>query len=171
MKDDNVFVVLKVPCVKSWPHFFFICFGVLLVALVLGIFFFQHRCVQLYLTSGGITPLKSINYILNHGINHVTTSRNKGSIPQSLICCRLAGWVKDKQFSFQIPQNCENSPEAHLSSFPINEETLSKAAINSYNVSGEATYESLNNEAVMKNGIIPGTAKYCHLKLLSSRHL
>ncbi|XP_063998494.1 RNA helicase Mov10l1 [Pogoniulus pusillus] len=82
---------------------------------------------------------------------------NKGSIPQSLICCRLAGWVKDKQFSFQIPQNCENSPEAHLSSFPINEETLSKAAINSYNVSGEATYESSNNESVMKNGVIPAT--------------
>ncbi|KAF1438700.1 M10L1 helicase, partial [Pygoscelis papua] len=80
---------------------------------------------------------------------------NKGSVPQSLISCRLAGWVKDKQFSFQIPQKCENSPEAYLSSFPINQENLSKAAINSYNNSGGTTCESLNNTSIMKNGVIP----------------
>ncbi|KFQ95258.1 Putative helicase Mov10l1, partial [Nipponia nippon] len=80
---------------------------------------------------------------------------NKGSVPQSLISCRLAGWVKDKQFSFQIPQKCENSPEAYLSSFPLNQENLSKAAINSYNDSGGTTYESLNNTSIMKNGVIP----------------
>ncbi|XP_019329594.1 PREDICTED: RNA helicase Mov10l1 [Aptenodytes forsteri] len=79
---------------------------------------------------------------------------NKGSVPQSLISCRLAGWVKDKQFSFQIPQKCENSPEAHLPSFPINQGNLSKAAINSYN-SGGTTCESLNNTSIMKNGVIP----------------
>ncbi|NXN19644.1 M10L1 helicase, partial [Indicator maculatus] len=79
---------------------------------------------------------------------------NKGSIPQSLISCRLAGWVKDKQFSFQIPQKCENSPEAYLSSFPINQETLSKAAINSCNDNGKATYESLKNASITKNGVI-----------------
>ncbi|XP_064297780.1 RNA helicase Mov10l1 [Phalacrocorax carbo] len=80
---------------------------------------------------------------------------NKGSVPQSLISCRLAGWVKDKQFSFHIPQNCEKSPEAHLSSFPINQENLSEAAINSYNESKGTTYESLNNTSIMKNGVIP----------------
>ncbi|KFQ62234.1 Putative helicase Mov10l1, partial [Pelecanus crispus] len=80
---------------------------------------------------------------------------NKGSVPQSLISCRLAGWVKGKQFSFQIPQKCENSPEAYLSSFPINQENLSKAAISSYNDSGGATYESLNNTSIMKSGVIP----------------
>ncbi|NXD79183.1 M10L1 helicase, partial [Halcyon senegalensis] len=80
---------------------------------------------------------------------------NKGSVPQSLISCRLAGWVKDKQFSFQIPQKCENSPEAYLSSFPINQENLSKAALNSYNNSGGTTYESVNNASSMKNGVIP----------------
>ncbi|NXW12523.1 M10L1 helicase, partial [Circaetus pectoralis] len=80
---------------------------------------------------------------------------NKGSVPQSLISCRLAGWVKDKQFSLQIPQKCENSAEAYLSSFPINQENLSKAAINSYNDSGGTTYESLNNTSIMKNGVIP----------------
>ncbi|XP_010126303.1 PREDICTED: putative helicase Mov10l1, partial [Chlamydotis macqueenii] len=80
---------------------------------------------------------------------------NKGSVPQSLISCRLAGWVKDKQFSFQIPQKCENSPEASLSSFPITQENLSKAAINTYNDSGETTSESLNNTSFMKNGVIP----------------
>ncbi|NXO49592.1 M10L1 helicase, partial [Aramus guarauna] len=80
---------------------------------------------------------------------------NKGSVPQSLISCRLAGWVKDKQFSFQIPQKCENSPQAYLSSFPINHENLSKAAINLYDDSGGTTYESLNNTAIMKDGVIP----------------
>lgn len=78
-------------------------------------------------------------------------------MPQSLINCRLAGWVKDKQFSFQIPQNCEDSPEAYLSSFPINQENPSKAAVKSYNDSGETTYESLNNTTIMKNEVIPGT--------------
>ncbi|KAM6320942.1 RNA helicase Mov10l1 [Aegotheles albertisi] len=80
---------------------------------------------------------------------------NKGSVPQSLISCRLAGWVKDKQFSFQIPQKCENSPEACLSSFPINQENLSRPAINSNNDSGGTTYESLNNTSIVKNGVIP----------------
>uniref|UniRef100_A0A8C3QHH1 RNA helicase n=1 Tax=Cyanoderma ruficeps TaxID=181631 RepID=A0A8C3QHH1_9PASS len=79
---------------------------------------------------------------------------NKGSVPQSLISCKLAGWVKDKQFSVQIPQKCENS-----SSSPINEENLSKAAVNSFNNSGGATYESLNHTSITKNGVIPGTVK------------
>uniref|UniRef100_A0A663NB33 RNA helicase n=1 Tax=Athene cunicularia TaxID=194338 RepID=A0A663NB33_ATHCN len=85
---------------------------------------------------------------------------NKGSVPQSLISCRLAGWVKDKQFSFQIPQKCEISPEVYLSSLPINQEDVSKAAINSYNNRGGTTYESLNNTSIMKNGVIPGTQKH-----------
>ncbi|NWI56083.1 M10L1 helicase, partial [Calyptomena viridis] len=80
---------------------------------------------------------------------------NKGSVPQSLISCRLAGWVKDKQFSIQIAQKCENSPEAYLPSPPINQENLSKAAINSCNGSGGTTYESLKNMSSMKNGVIP----------------
>ncbi|NXY87023.1 M10L1 helicase, partial [Alcedo cyanopectus] len=80
---------------------------------------------------------------------------NKGSEPQSLISCRLAGWVKGKQFSFQIPQKCDNSPEAYLSSFPINQETLSKAAVNSSNNSGGTTHESLNNTSIVKDGVIP----------------
>ncbi|NXT44384.1 M10L1 helicase, partial [Pelecanoides urinatrix] len=88
---------------------------------------------------------------------------NKGSVPQSLISCRLAGWVKDKQFSFQIPQKCENSSEACPSSFPINQENFSKAAINSYNDGGGTTYESLNNTSIMKNRLIPGTVKYENL--------
>ncbi|NXW94285.1 M10L1 helicase, partial [Alopecoenas beccarii] len=80
---------------------------------------------------------------------------NKGSVPQSLISCRLAGWVKDKQFSLEIPHKCENSPEAYVSSFPINQENLSKAAVNSYSDSGGTTYESLNNASIVKNGFIP----------------
>ncbi|NXG68093.1 M10L1 helicase, partial [Baryphthengus martii] len=80
---------------------------------------------------------------------------NKGSVPQSLISCRLAGWMKDKQFSFEIPQKYENSPEAYLSSFPINQENLSKAALNSCNNSRGTTYESLNNTSIVKNGVAP----------------
>ncbi|NXH84146.1 M10L1 helicase, partial [Edolisoma coerulescens] len=80
---------------------------------------------------------------------------NKGSVPQSLISCRLAGWVKDKQFSVEIPQKCESSPEAYLPSIPINLENLSKAAVNSFNNSGGTTYESLNRTTIMKNGVIP----------------
>ncbi|NXL20487.1 M10L1 helicase, partial [Setophaga kirtlandii] len=75
---------------------------------------------------------------------------NKGSVPQSLISCRLAGWVKDKQFSVEIPQNCENSP-----SFPVNQENLSKTAVNSFNNSEGTTCESLNHTSIMKNGVIP----------------
>ncbi|KFP33977.1 Putative helicase Mov10l1, partial [Colius striatus] len=80
---------------------------------------------------------------------------NKGSVPQSLISCRLAGWVKDNQFSLQIPQKCESSPEAYLSSFLVNQENSSKAEINSCYDSRGTTYESLNNETTMKNGVIP----------------
>ncbi|XP_040405316.1 RNA helicase Mov10l1 isoform X4 [Cygnus olor] len=79
---------------------------------------------------------------------------NKGSVPQSLISCRLAGWVKDKQFSFQIPQKCQDSPSARLSSFAINQENVSNAAVNFCNGSGGTTYESLNNACVMENGVI-----------------
>ncbi|NXY24850.1 M10L1 helicase, partial [Atrichornis clamosus] len=79
---------------------------------------------------------------------------NKGSVPQSLISCSLAGWVKDKQFSVVIPQKCENSPQAYLPSFPKNQENLSKAAINSFNTNGGTIYESLNNTSIVKNGVI-----------------
>ncbi|NXA91509.1 M10L1 helicase, partial [Melanocharis versteri] len=80
---------------------------------------------------------------------------NKGSVPQSLISCALAGWVKDKQFSVEIPQKCENSPEAYLPSFPVNQENLSKAAVNLFNNSRGTTYESLNHTSIMKNGVVP----------------
>ncbi|NXR42797.1 M10L1 helicase, partial [Zosterops hypoxanthus] len=75
--------------------------------------------------------------------------QNKGSVPQSLISCKLAGWVKDKQFSVEIPQKCENS-----SSSLINQENLSKAAVNSFNNSGGTACESLNHTSIMKNGVI-----------------
>uniref|UniRef100_A0A8C4KE71 RNA helicase n=1 Tax=Dromaius novaehollandiae TaxID=8790 RepID=A0A8C4KE71_DRONO len=47
---------------------------------------------------------------------------NKGNVPQSLVSCRLAGWVKDKQFRFQIPEKHQNNSAAYLSSLPINQE-------------------------------------------------
>ncbi|XP_065596998.1 RNA helicase Mov10l1 [Cyrtonyx montezumae] len=79
---------------------------------------------------------------------------NKGSVPQSLISCRIAGWVKNKQFSFQTPQKYQNSPEAYLSSFPVNQDNIAKAAMNYNNDSGPTTSESLNNASIMKNGVI-----------------
>ncbi|NXI21777.1 M10L1 helicase, partial [Sterrhoptilus dennistouni] len=75
--------------------------------------------------------------------------QNKGSVPQSLISCKLAGWVKAKQFSVEIPQKCENS-----SSSLINQENLSKAAVNSFNNSGGTACESLNHTSIMRNGVI-----------------
>ncbi|XP_021240406.1 RNA helicase Mov10l1 isoform X2 [Numida meleagris] len=86
--------------------------------------------------------------------NMIIWIENKGSVPQSLISCRLAGWVKDKQFSFHIPQKYQNSPAVYLSSSPVNQESVAKAAVNSYNDSGAATYESLKNTSIMKNGVI-----------------
>ncbi|KFV87180.1 Putative helicase Mov10l1, partial [Struthio camelus australis] len=80
---------------------------------------------------------------------------NKGSVPQSLISCRLAGWVKHKQFHFQIPQKCQNNSAAYFSSLPINEENVSKAAVNSCSDSRGTTYESLNSTPIMKHGDIP----------------
>lgn len=94
-------------------------------------------------------------------INLITTSRNKGSVPQSLISCRLAGWVKDKQFSFQIPQKYKHSPAAYLSSSPANQESIAKAAVSSCG----AASQSLTNTSIMKNGIISGTVKCYHFKL------
>ncbi|NXJ11177.1 M10L1 helicase, partial [Odontophorus gujanensis] len=79
---------------------------------------------------------------------------NKGSVPQSLISCRIAEWVKNKQFSFQTPQKYQNSLEAYLSSFPVNQDNIAKAAMNYYNDSEPTTSESLNNASIMKNGVI-----------------
>ncbi|NWI96738.1 M10L1 helicase, partial [Pitta sordida] len=80
---------------------------------------------------------------------------NEGSVPQSLISCRFAGWVKDKQFSVQIAQNCENNPEAYLPSSSINQEDLSKTSVNSCKSSGGTTCESSNNTSIRRNGVIP----------------
>ncbi|XP_025909609.1 RNA helicase Mov10l1 [Nothoprocta perdicaria] len=80
---------------------------------------------------------------------------NKGSIPQSLISCRLAGWVKGKQFYFQIAPRRQKNSASYLSTLPINQENVSKAAINSYSDSRGTTYESLNNATTAKSGIIP----------------
>ncbi|NXW63754.1 M10L1 helicase, partial [Eurystomus gularis] len=107
---------------------------------------------------GGLEVSRMTDFgTLKHGESEriILWIENKGSTPQSLISCRLAGWVKVKQFGFQIPQKCEDNPETYLSSFPINQKKPSKAAINSYNDSGGATCESLNNTSIMTNGVIP----------------
>ncbi|NXM70967.1 M10L1 helicase, partial [Serilophus lunatus] len=116
------------------------------------------HCIYLMRDKGELRVSSMTNFgTLKQGESKKITIwiENKGTVPQSLISCRLAGWVKEKQFSVQILQKCENSPEAYLLSSPINQETFSKAAINSCNSSGGTTYESLNNTSVMKNGVIP----------------
>ncbi|NXK59658.1 M10L1 helicase, partial [Sylvietta virens] len=115
---------------------------------------FTFHCIYIMRDKGGLKVSKMTDFgTLKQGESKrmIIWIENKGSIPQSLISCRLAGWVKDKQFSVEIPQNCENSP-----SFPINQEELSKAALNSFNNSGGTLCESLNHTSTMKNRVIPG---------------
>ncbi|NXB61317.1 M10L1 helicase, partial [Struthidea cinerea] len=116
------------------------------------------HCIYLMRDKGELKVSRMTNFgTLKQGESKrmIIWIENKGSVPQSLISCRLAGWVKDKQFSVEIPQKCENSPEAYLLSIPINQENLSKAEINSFNNSGGRTYESLNHTSVTKNAVIP----------------
>ncbi|NXH94850.1 M10L1 helicase, partial [Pachycephala philippinensis] len=116
------------------------------------------HCIYLMRDKGELKVSRMTNFgTLKQGESKrmIIWIENKGSVPQSLISCTLAGWVKDKQFSVEIPQKCENSPEAYLPSIPINLENLSKAEINSFNNSGGTTNESLNHTSIMKNGVIP----------------
>ncbi|NWV27446.1 M10L1 helicase, partial [Origma solitaria] len=116
------------------------------------------HCIYLMRDKGELNVSRMTNFgTLKQGESKrmIVWIENKGSVPQSLISCSLAGWVKDKQFSLEIPQQCENSPEAYLPSFPVNQENLSKTAINSFNNSGGTTYESLTHTSIMKNKVIP----------------
>ncbi|NXM34301.1 M10L1 helicase, partial [Oxyruncus cristatus] len=118
----------------------------------------RFHCIYLMREKGELKISRMTNFgTLKQGESKriIIWIENKGSVPQSLISCRLAGWVKDKQFSVQIPQKCENSPEAYLPSFPRNQEDLSKEGVNSFNSRGGTTYESSNNTSIMKNGVIP----------------
>ncbi|NXK32593.1 M10L1 helicase, partial [Piprites chloris] len=116
------------------------------------------HCIYLMREKGELKISRMTNFgTLKQGESKriVIWIENKGSVPHTLISCRLAGWVKDKQFSVQIPQKCENSPEPYLPSFPINQEDLSKEGVNSFNSRGGTTYESSNSTSIMKNGVIP----------------
>ncbi|KFP00238.1 Putative helicase Mov10l1, partial [Calypte anna] len=116
----------------------------------------DEPCEDLMRDKGGLEVSRMTNFgTLKQGESKriIIWMKNTGSVPQSLISCRFAGWVKEKQFTFQIPQNCENSPEASLSSFPASQEGVSKAAINFYDDSGGTACESLNNSSIMKNRV------------------
>uniref|UniRef100_A0A8C6ZTL1 RNA helicase n=1 Tax=Nothoprocta perdicaria TaxID=30464 RepID=A0A8C6ZTL1_NOTPE len=93
---------------------------------------------------------------------------NKGSIPQSLISCRLAGWVKGKQFYFQIaPRRQKNSASYLNSQDPnlsrkkekislVNNENLH----NGVNEQREDAKEELINEAVIaRETVIPPSGR------------
>ncbi|KFO72839.1 Putative helicase Mov10l1, partial [Cuculus canorus] len=118
----------------------------------------DETCEDLMTDKGGLEVSRMTNFGTlkqRDSKRMIIWIENKGSEPQSLISCRLAGWVKEKQFSFHIPQKCEDSPETYISSFPINEGSLSKPEINSYNESRGTASESLGNVSIMKNGVIP----------------
>ncbi|KAM9390050.1 RNA helicase Mov10l1 [Phaethornis superciliosus] len=116
----------------------------------------DEPCEDLMRDKGGLEVSTMTNFgTLKQGESKriIIWMKNKGSVPQSLISCRFAGWVKEKQFTLQIPQKCENSPETYLSSFPTSQESLSKAAIN-FDDGGTAC-ELLNNSSILKNRV-PG---------------
>ncbi|XP_042700173.2 RNA helicase Mov10l1 isoform X7 [Chrysemys picta bellii] len=108
---------------------------------------------------GGLEVSRMTNFgtlKLGESKNMVIWIENKGNVPHSLISCRLAGWEKEKQFSFQLPEKGQKTPTAFLSpSVPVKQENLSKGSINSLNNSREPMCQPLNNAFVMNNGTLP----------------
>ncbi|CAM4479218.1 RNA helicase Mov10l1 isoform X1 [Caretta caretta] len=108
---------------------------------------------------GGLEVSRMTNFgtlKLGESKNMVIWIENKGNVPHSLISCRLAGWEKEKQFSFQLPEKGQKTPTTFLSSsVPVKQENLSKGNINSLNDSSEPMCQPLNNAFVMNNGTPP----------------
>ncbi|XP_067420456.1 RNA helicase Mov10l1 isoform X2 [Emydura macquarii macquarii] len=86
--------------------------------------------------------------------NMVIWIENKGNVPHSLICCRLAGWEKEKQFSFQLPEKGQKTPIS-LSSVPVKQENSSKGSINLFSDSKKTVCQPLNNTFVTNSGAPP----------------
>uniref|UniRef100_A0A452J1B9 RNA helicase Mov10l1 n=1 Tax=Gopherus agassizii TaxID=38772 RepID=A0A452J1B9_9SAUR len=109
---------------------------------------------------GGLKVSRMTNFgtlKLGESKNMVIWIENKGNVPHSLISCRLAGWEKEKQFSFQLPEKGQKTPTAFLSSsVPVKQENLSKGSISSLNDSREPMCQPLNNAFVTNNGTPPG---------------
>ncbi|XP_039368429.1 RNA helicase Mov10l1 isoform X3 [Mauremys reevesii] len=108
---------------------------------------------------GGLEVSRMTNFgtlKLGESKNMVIWIENKGNVPHSLISCRLAGWEKAKQFSFQLPEKCQKTPTAFLSSsVPVKQENLSKESISSLSDSREPMCQPLNNAFVTNNGTPP----------------
>ncbi|EMP38540.1 Putative helicase Mov10l1 [Chelonia mydas] len=108
---------------------------------------------------GGLEVSRMTNFgtlKLGESKNMVIWIENKGNVPHSLISCRLAGWEKEKQFSFQLPEKGQKTPTTFLSSsVPVKQENLSKGNISSLNDSSEPMCQPLNNAFVMNNGTPP----------------
>ncbi|XP_030405438.1 RNA helicase Mov10l1 [Gopherus evgoodei] len=108
---------------------------------------------------GGLKVSRMTNFgtlKLGESKNMVIWIENKGNVPHSLISCRLAGWEKEKQFSFQLPEKGQKTPTAFLSSsVPVKQENLSKGSISSLNDSREPMCQPLNNAFVTNNGTPP----------------
>ncbi|NWX99070.1 M10L1 helicase, partial [Nothoprocta ornata] len=124
----------------------------------------DEPCENLVKDKGGLEVSRMTNFgTLKQGETKsmIIWIENKGSIPQSLISCRLAGWVKDKQFYFQIAPRCQKNSASYLSTLPINQENVSKAAINSFkesnsqdpNLSRKKEKISLVNNENLHNGV------------------
>uniref|UniRef100_A0A8C8RZ08 RNA helicase Mov10l1 n=1 Tax=Pelusios castaneus TaxID=367368 RepID=A0A8C8RZ08_9SAUR len=94
---------------------------------------------------------------LGESKNMVIWIKNKGNVPHSLISCRLAGWEKENQFSFQLPEKDQKTPAASLSSsVPVKQENLSQGNIYSLSDSKETVCQLLNNTFVSESGAPPG---------------
>ncbi|XP_043352047.1 RNA helicase Mov10l1 isoform X2 [Dermochelys coriacea] len=107
---------------------------------------------------GGLEVSRMTNFgtlKLGESKNMVIWIENKGNVPHSLISCRLAGWEKEKQFSFQLPEKGQKTPTTFLSSVPVKQENSSKGNISSLNHSSEPMCQPLNNAFVMNNGTPP----------------
>ncbi|XP_034623419.1 RNA helicase Mov10l1 isoform X2 [Trachemys scripta elegans] len=107
---------------------------------------------------GGLEVSRMTNFgtlKLGERKNMVIWIENKGNVPHSLISCRLAGWEKEKQFSFQLPEKGQKTPTFLSPSVPVKQENLSKGSINSLNNSREPMCQPLNNAFVMNNGTLP----------------
>ncbi|KYO47495.1 putative helicase Mov10l1 isoform B [Alligator mississippiensis] len=90
---------------------------------------------------------------LGENKNLIIWIENKGNEPHSLISCRLAGWVKEKQFSFPMPEKDQkNSPSS--SSLPVKQESLSKGVVKLLDESSKMVWQSLNNTPVTWNGVL-----------------
>ncbi|XP_075784107.1 RNA helicase Mov10l1 isoform X1 [Pelodiscus sinensis] len=108
---------------------------------------------------GGLEVSRVTNFgtlKLGESKNMVISIENKGNVPHSLISCRLAGWEKEKQFSFQLPEKDQKTLTVSFSSsVSLKQENPSKRSINSLSDNKEPMCQPVNNAFVTNNEALP----------------